>query len=101
MKRMNPTPSPDPLLSPALNALPPVIRRIHLMGICGTGMASLAGMLKQRGYEISGSDQNVYPPMSLFLEKLAISVMPEYSPQNLNPKPDLVIVGNEPHIALS
>jgi UDP-N-acetylmuramate: L-alanyl-gamma-D-glutamyl-meso-diaminopimelate ligase len=94
MNRKNLTPSPDPLLSPALNALPPVIRHIHLMGICGTGMASLAGMLKQRGYQISGSDQNVYPPMSLFLENLAISVMPGYSPQNLNPKPDLVIVGN-------
>jgi len=94
MNLKNLTPSPAPLLSPSLNTLPSVIRHIHLMGICGTGMASLAGMLKQRGYHISGSDQNVYPPMSLFLQKLSIPVMPKYSPQNLNPRPDLVIVGN-------
>jgi UDP-N-acetylmuramate: L-alanyl-gamma-D-glutamyl-meso-diaminopimelate ligase len=94
---MNPenfAPSPAPLLSPSLNTLPPVIHHIHLMGICGTGMASLAGMLKQRGYHVSGSDQKVYPPMSLFLEKLSIPVIPQYSSRNLSPRPDLVIVGN-------
>jgi UDP-N-acetylmuramate: L-alanyl-gamma-D-glutamyl-meso-diaminopimelate ligase len=94
MNSKNLTPKPAPLLSPSLNTLPPVIRHIHLMGICGTGMASLAGMLKQRGYHISGSDQNVYPPMSLFLKKLSIPVMPTYSAHNLDPRPDLVIVGN-------
>jgi len=64
------------------------------MGICGTGMASLAGMLKHKGYQVTGSDQNVYPPMSLFLEQLSIPVMSGYSPENLSPTPDLVIVGN-------
>jgi UDP-N-acetylmuramate: L-alanyl-gamma-D-glutamyl-meso-diaminopimelate ligase len=64
------------------------------MGICGTGMASLAGMLKQRKYLVTGSDQNVYPPMSDFLQSLSIPVLSGYDPGNLNPRPDLVIVGN-------
>ncbi len=67
---------------------------IHLMGICGTAMASLAGLLQSRGYRISGSDQNVYPPMSTQLEKLGIKIMQGYKRANLNPRPDLVIVGN-------
>jgi UDP-N-acetylmuramate: L-alanyl-gamma-D-glutamyl-meso-diaminopimelate ligase len=64
------------------------------MGICGTGMGSLAGMLKSQGYRVTGSDLNIYPPMSLFLESLEIPVYRGYSPENLLPKPDLVIVGN-------
>jgi len=64
------------------------------MGICGTGMASLAGMLKDKGYRITGSDQNIYPPMSLFLESLHIPVCSGYHAKNLHPRPDLVIVGN-------
>ncbi|MBW1828987.1 MAG: UDP-N-acetylmuramate:L-alanyl-gamma-D-glutamyl-meso-diaminopimelate ligase [Deltaproteobacteria bacterium] len=64
------------------------------MGICGTGMASLAGMLKHKGYHVTGSDQNVYPPMSLFLEKLSIPVISGYRAENLSTAPDLVIVGN-------
>jgi UDP-N-acetylmuramate: L-alanyl-gamma-D-glutamyl-meso-diaminopimelate ligase len=64
------------------------------MGICGTGMGSLAGMLNERGYRITGSDQAVYPPMSTFLEKLGIAVRQGYGPENLDPPPDLVIVGN-------
>ena len=81
-------------LSPSLNRFPENPHHIHLMGICGTGMASLAGMLKQKGYQVTGSDQNVYPPMSHFLEELSIPVLMGYSPINLSPKPDLVIVGN-------
>ena len=64
------------------------------MGICGVGMSSLAGMLKEKGYTITGSDHNIYPPISTFLESLSILVKKGYSPQNLHPKPDLVIVGN-------
>jgi UDP-N-acetylmuramate: L-alanyl-gamma-D-glutamyl-meso-diaminopimelate ligase len=64
------------------------------MGICGTGMAALAGMLKEQGFKITGSDENVYPPMSDFLDEAGISVLQGYSPDNLNPKPDLVVVGN-------
>lgn len=81
-------------LSPSLNMAPPNPRRVHLMGICGVGMAPLAGILKQRGCLVTGSDQNVYPPMSHFLEGLAIPVLEGYDPRNLNPVPDLVIVGN-------
>jgi UDP-N-acetylmuramate: L-alanyl-gamma-D-glutamyl-meso-diaminopimelate ligase len=64
------------------------------MGICGTGMGSLAGMLKEKGYRITGSDQAVYPPMSTFLEDLGIPVRLGYRAENLSPPPDLVIVGN-------
>lgn len=67
---------------------------VHLMGICGTAMASLAGLLKDRGYRVTGSDQNVYPPMSTQLEKLGINIMEGYKRENLRERPDLVIVGN-------
>lgn len=77
-----------------LNHAPENIHHIHIMGICGTGMAALAGMLKSSGYEISGSDKAVYPPMSTFLEGIGISTCDGYGGQNLTPRPDLVIVGN-------
>ena len=67
---------------------------IHLMGICGTAMASLAGLLKESGYKVTGSDQNVYPPMSTQLAALGITIMEGYKKENLVPRPDLVIVGN-------
>ncbi len=81
-------------LDPQLNYAPEHIRHIHIMGICGTGMAALAGMLQQSGYRISGSDKEIYPPMSDFLRGLSIAVQSGYSPENLEPRPDLVIVGN-------
>jgi len=76
--------------------VPPLerIRRIHLIAVAGVGMASLAGMLRSRGYEVTGSDQNVYPPASTLLERLAIPVRTGFRPENLEPPPDLVIVGN-------
>ena len=83
-----------PLLSPALNMIPSDPKSIYIMGICGTGMASLAGILKQKGYSVTGSDENMYPPMSLFLEDLSIPVIKGYSPGNLASMPDLVIIGN-------
>lgn len=67
---------------------------IHLMGICGTGMAGLAGLLKEKGFYVTGSDQNMYPPMSNYIKTLGIKVMERYLPENLTPEPDLVIVGN-------
>src|SRR6185437_4541590 len=67
---------------------------IHLIGICGTAMASLAGILKDLGYKVTGSDQNVYPPMSTQLEKLGIPIQLGFKKENLTPRPDLVIVGN-------
>lgn len=81
-------------LSPELNKLPKEIRSVHLMGISGTAMASLAGMLKEKGYDVRGSDQDVYPPMSDLLDFLGIAVKKGYRPANLDPPPDLVIVGN-------
>ena len=67
---------------------------IHLMGICGTAMASLAGLLKDRGFKITGSELNPYPPMSTQIESLGIQIFKPYKAENLNPKPDFVIVGN-------
>lgn len=64
------------------------------MGICGTGMASLAGMLKTQGHVVKGSDQNAYPPMSTKLSELGIEIKTPYQATNLNPRPDLVIIGN-------
>ncbi len=77
-----------------LNTVPDNVRHVHLMGICGTGMASLAGILKEKGYHVTGSDQNLYPPISLFLEDLSIKPFRGYRPENLYPRPDLVVVGN-------
>ena len=70
------------------------IRRIHLIGVCGTAMASLAGMLQAKGYQVAGSDQGVYPPMSTFLEKLGIQLFDGFSEKHLVPSPDLVVIGN-------
>jgi len=74
---------------------PDAIRRIHLVGVAGTGMGAFAGMLKAAGYEVTGSDENVYPPMSDMLATWGIPVMAPFAPENLDrARPDLVIVGN-------
>src|SRR5437588_653672 len=69
-------------------------KQVHLIGICGTAMASLAGMLQQRGFRVTGSDAAAYPPMSDFLLSLEIPVAQPFAAENLKPKPDLVVVGN-------
>jgi UDP-N-acetylmuramate: L-alanyl-gamma-D-glutamyl-meso-diaminopimelate ligase len=69
-------------------------KHIHLIGICGTAMASLAGMLQERGFRVTGSDASSYPPMSTFLESLGITVAQPFAESNLDPRPDLVVVGN-------
>ena len=69
-------------------------KHIHLIGICGTAMASLAGMLQAQGHRITGSDAAAYPPMSDVLAGLGIPLMQPYAEANLEPRPDLVIVGN-------
>lgn len=74
--------------------MPSAPRSIHLLGICGTGMGSFAGLLKAAGYQVRGSDENVYPPMSDKLASWGIPVLSGYRPENLEPAPDLVIVGN-------
>src|SRR5256886_16513651 len=69
-------------------------KHIHLIGICGTAMASLAGMLAERGFRVTGSDAAAYPPMSDFLASLGISILQPFAAENLKPVPDLVVVGN-------
>lgn len=66
----------------------------HLIGICGTAMASLAGMLQARGHRVTGSDQNVYPPMSTQLEALGIEILNGYRAENADIGADCVVVGN-------
>jgi UDP-N-acetylmuramate: L-alanyl-gamma-D-glutamyl-meso-diaminopimelate ligase len=68
--------------------------RIHLIGICGTAMATLAALLKSRGHDVRGSDQNVYPPMSDFLQQQGITTLQGYRAEHISPEVDLVVVGN-------
>src|SRR5207244_11951771 len=70
------------------------IKSVHFSGICGTAMASVAAAMKDRGFVVSGSDQNVYPPMSTFLAAKQIEVINGYAEKNLAHKPDLVVIGN-------
>src|ERR1700739_2234929 len=72
----------------------PSRKHIHLSGICGTAMASLAGLLQLQGHRITGSDKAAYPPMSDLLHSLGIPVLEPYSESNLDPRPDLVVIGN-------
>ncbi|MCK5162191.1 MAG: UDP-N-acetylmuramate:L-alanyl-gamma-D-glutamyl-meso-diaminopimelate ligase, partial [Desulfobacula sp.] len=75
-----------------------MIKKIHLIAACGTGMGTLACILKEMGYIVSGSDQNVYPPMSDFLNEKGVRLFAGYDSANLNlgldHGPDLVIIGN-------
>ena len=74
---------------------PGSVKRIHLVGVAGTGMGSFAGMLKAAGYDVTGSDESVYPPMSDMLAAWGVEVMTPYSPANIDAaRPDLVIIGN-------
>lgn len=68
--------------------------RIHILGICGTFMGGLAMLARQLGHEVTGSDANVYPPMSTLLEKQGIELIQGYDASQLEPQPDLVIIGN-------
>src|SRR5882672_10492893 len=70
------------------------IRSVHFVGICGTAMASTAAAMREKGIKVTGSDQNVYPPMSTFLAERRIEVISGYAEHNLAHKPDLVVVGN-------
>ena len=76
--------------------LPDQIRHVHFLGICGAAMAAAAALLKQRGLRVTGSDQNVYPPMSTFLAGQDITAMASYAAANLDAvgAPDLVVIGN-------
>ena len=71
-----------------------MVKRIHLIGVCGTAMATLAAMLKTRGFDVRGSDQNVYPPMSDFLAEQKITTLQGYDAAHISADLDLVVVGN-------
>src|SRR6266702_1838688 len=70
------------------------IRSVHFVGICGTAMASTAAAMQEKGFQVTGSDQNIYPPMSTLLAERKIQVISGYAEQNLAHKPDLVVIGN-------
>ena len=70
------------------------MRNVHLIAACGVGMGSLAGMLKEKGFRVTGSDANVYPPMSTQLESLGIRLAAPSAAENIPPDADLVVVGN-------
>jgi UDP-N-acetylmuramate: L-alanyl-gamma-D-glutamyl-meso-diaminopimelate ligase len=76
------------------NFIPENVKNIHLIGICGTAMGALAAMLKDMGYQISGSDQKVYPPMSEFLSQKNIRVIDGFNGDNIAVDTDLIVVGN-------
>src|SRR4051794_35048237 len=73
------------------------LKKVHIIGVCGTLMGAFAAFLKRRGIEVTGSDQNVYPPMSDVLRDAGVVLFNGYSAENLtkmSQKPDLVVVGN-------
>jgi len=70
------------------------VRRIHFMGVCGTAMGAVAAAIRDLGFVISGSDENVYPPMSTFLAKKQIPIFAGYRPENVPDDVDLVVIGN-------
>lgn len=69
-------------------------QHIHILGICGTFMGGVAIIARELGYRVTGSDTNVYPPMSTFLEKSGIEIIPHYDIAQLDPVPDMIIIGN-------
>ncbi|MGB0589707.1 MAG: UDP-N-acetylmuramate:L-alanyl-gamma-D-glutamyl-meso-diaminopimelate ligase [Myxococcota bacterium] len=73
------------------------VKRIHVMGICGSAMGAFAGMLRIRGFEVRGSDKGAYPPMSTTLGEMGIPIMEGYAASNLDWQPDVVVVGNVIH----
>ena len=90
-----PTTTPQDMGNVLTRVAPESVRRIHLVGVGGTGMGSFAGLLKAARYEVTGSDQNVYPPMSDMLTRWGVETMTPYSADNLDrARPDLVVIGN-------
>ena len=76
------------------NIIPGNVKKIHLIAICGTGMGALACMLRDLGFEVTGSDQKIYPPMSDFLFSRRIKVIEGVNEDNLSYGPDRVVCGN-------
>ena len=74
--------------------LPAPPAHIHIMGVCGTAMGALAGMLVDAGYRVTGSDHGIYPPMSDYLASIGVEVMEGFRAAHLDARPNLVVVGN-------
>jgi UDP-N-acetylmuramate: L-alanyl-gamma-D-glutamyl-meso-diaminopimelate ligase len=74
--------------------VPREVRYVHLIGVAGTAMAALAGMLAERGYRVTGSDNQLYEPTASLLKRMRVEVQQSFGAQNLTPAPDLVVVGN-------
>lgn len=70
------------------------MQHIHILGICGTFMGGVAILARQLGYQVTGSDHNIYPPMSTMLQEQGIEIIEGFDPAQLNPRPDLVVIGN-------
>ena len=69
------------------------VKSIYMIAICGTGMSALAGLLKEAGYDVSGSDSSVYPPVSSLLANYGITIKPGYKKENLPEQADFVVIG--------
>jgi len=82
------------MILPENNRIPKTVKTVHLIAVCGTAMGALACILKDMGYQVTGSDNNIYPPMSRFLEEKGVSIMAGFERSHLSYRPDLVVVGN-------
>ncbi len=85
---------PDRASDERLERVPALVRHVHLIGVGGTAMAALAGMLAERGFRVTGSDNQLYEPTASLLRRLRVEVMPGFRGENLASPPDLVVVGN-------
>jgi UDP-N-acetylmuramate: L-alanyl-gamma-D-glutamyl-meso-diaminopimelate ligase len=70
------------------------LKRLHFLGICGTAMGAVAAALRDQGYDVTGSDEDIYPPMSTFLEEKGIALRKGYRPENLPAEAELIVIGN-------
>ncbi|MFO7714939.1 UDP-N-acetylmuramate:L-alanyl-gamma-D-glutamyl-meso-diaminopimelate ligase [Desulfosarcina sp.] len=82
------------MILPEKNRIPEKLETVHLIAVCGTAMGALACMLKDLGYQVTGSDDHIYPPMSRFLEEKGVGIMTGFDGSHLCHRPDLVVVGN-------
>ena len=82
------------MILPEHNRIPKNVNSVHLIAVCGTAMGALACMLKDLGYQVTGSDNNIYPPMNRFLEEKGVSIMAGFDGSHVSHRPDLVVIGN-------
>ena len=70
------------------------MQHVHFIGICGTAMGSVAAAMQAKGFTVTGSDENVYPPMSTFLEEQGVKIFPGYKAENIPETAEVIVVGN-------